>query len=251
MFQQPLSSPGHNITQNDTTASLQDGLLDDAISSDRPGKSKTSRTLETTLHKRRSYKDRVGIQGLAILAVGTLCLVAAPAILGLLWRGSMLAARGDNPGEFWESVVFSNWATRTVTICAAVVRASVGFQGGIFTAMIASLVLERVGARLEHAPLLAMIRSFNVSPDSLISPSAQIPDRALRVSYATAVVVGKCISELFFLNWVIFLIKHGFLLPIADSESRKVHCYLLCRSSHPLSYYPTSPMLPFWVVTTP
>lgn len=173
------------LTRGDKSLTQAEGSLTQA---DEP---QTQGNEPITTKPKRSIKDAFGIQGLLILAIGTLCLVVPLIILGLLWHGSMLAAGGADPGQFWVRIAFSNWATRTVTVCSAVIRTAMGLQGGLLTAMVASLILERVGVRLEDAALLAMVRNFKIGPETLILPSSHIRKILLRiVSTVTLVFVA-------------------------------------------------------------
>lgn len=74
----------------------------------------------------------------------------------------------DN-GQLWNLIIRENWTSVTVTITAAVIRVCLGFQMGIFTAMVASLLIERTGVPIGSAPLISMLRAVSTSPYNLVS----------------------------------------------------------------------------------
>lgn len=76
-----------------------------------------------------------------------------------------------DPGRVWADIVFSNWAKRSITICATVIRSAITAQAALITSMVASILLESVGAKLEDLPMLSVLRAIKVSPVNLLSPS--------------------------------------------------------------------------------
>lgn len=119
--------------------------------------------------------DRIGTWGLLILALGTSCIGIAIGMLTFLWANSMTAPDDLKSGTFWRYIVFQGWATRVVTLCAAVIRLVIVSQAGLITSMIASILLEKVGVQLWAVPLLALVRSITVAPETLLL--ASLPSR--------------------------------------------------------------------------
>ncbi|GJC98605.1 hypothetical protein ColKHC_07431 [Colletotrichum higginsianum] len=104
------------------------------------------------------------------MGIGTLLIVGAIVFLGSFWQTSIRAGDGEivHP-QLWSVVVFSDWASRVVTITAAVLRICLALQMGVFTAMMASLMIERAGVPLTSAPLISILRAVSVSPYNLIT----------------------------------------------------------------------------------
>ncbi|EQB57530.1 hypothetical protein CGLO_02319 [Colletotrichum gloeosporioides Cg-14] len=107
------------------------------------------------------------------------------ALLAHIWRSSMRAQAGhlDN-GQLWDLIIRRNWTSVTVTITAAVIRVCLGFQMGIFTAMVASLLIERTGVPIGSAPLISMLRAVSTSPYNLVSRRTLTTPLAFAISLA-------------------------------------------------------------------
>ncbi|WYZ43286.1 hypothetical protein EsH8_VI_000985 [Colletotrichum jinshuiense] len=104
------------------------------------------------------------------MSIGSAVITGAVVFLGYFWVGAMRATDGEivHP-QFWNLIVFSDWASRAVTITAAVLRVCLAFQMGVFTAMLASLMIERAGVPLMSAPLISMLRAVSASPYNLVN----------------------------------------------------------------------------------
>ncbi|KAI8268508.1 hypothetical protein K4K58_004956 [Colletotrichum sp. SAR11_239] len=110
---------------------------------------------------------------ICILGVGTSLIIGVLIFLSYIWNGSMRAMAGDNMEEsFWSQIVFSDWTSRTVTVAAAILRICLSLQMGVFTAIIASLMIEKSGVPLNVAPSIALLRAMPASPWSLFSWTA-------------------------------------------------------------------------------
>ncbi|KAH0432964.1 hypothetical protein CcaCcLH18_06079 [Colletotrichum camelliae] len=114
--------------------------------------------------------NALGLFAIGILVLGTVGIIVGMSLLAYIWRSSMRAQAGhiDN-GQLWDLIVRENWTSVTVTITAAVIRVCLGFQMGIFTAMVASLLIERTGVPIGSAPLISMLRAVSTSPYNLVS----------------------------------------------------------------------------------
>ncbi|KAK7947851.1 uncharacterized protein PG986_008737 [Apiospora aurea] len=119
-------------------------------------------------HGGRNIRHKLGITGLLTLLVGTLCLLGTPCFLVFLWQGARHIAKHQDPGRVWTSIVFSNWATRSITICATIIRSAITAQSALVTSMVASVLLESAGANLEDLPVLSVLRAIRVPPFSLL-----------------------------------------------------------------------------------
>ncbi|KAK6851685.1 hypothetical protein PG995_011810 [Apiospora arundinis] len=147
-------------------------------------------------HQHRSFHGKIGRMGLFILVAGTICLLGTPGFLIFLWQGSRQIRRHEEPGQVWTSIVFSNWATRSVTICATVIRSAITAQTALITSMVASLYLESAGANLEDLPLLSVLRAIRVSPINLLLPNLLRGRgrRLIAVLCAAAIIISSVLT---------------------------------------------------------
>jgi len=159
----------------------QDGLLSpDAATDESAGPTRD----------RRSVRDAFGAYGLIFLAVGTVCLVTPLIILGLLWSGSVTVARNPHPAGFWLHVVSNNWATKTVAVCSTTMRVAIELQCVLLAAMVASLILQRDKAKFVDAAELAVVRTFNIGPESwILSVSRSRKALLWRIACSAALVL--------------------------------------------------------------
>ncbi|KAF4876694.1 hypothetical protein CGCSCA1_v003953 [Colletotrichum siamense] len=115
--------------------------------------------------------------------------------LGFFWAAAIRAIDGEIVhSDFWNLIVFSDWASRVVTITAAVLRICLSLQMGIFTAMLASLMIERAGVPLTSAPFISMLRAMSASPYSLVTWKPFAMSWKSRLFYTTAVVSSVVIT---------------------------------------------------------
>lgn len=172
-----LCTPGMEISQeNPSSHSQSEHPLDDSL------------PLVPQQHYRRYFWDKIGRQGLFIFGIGSFLLLAAFTILLYLWLGAQRALEGDDPGSVWQSIVFSGWITRVVTISAAIIRTVITTQAAIMTAMIAALFLESAGTTLQNLPILSITRAVNISPTSLLKPGLLRPNSASSALYSSLII---------------------------------------------------------------
>lgn len=130
--------------------------------------------------------NSLGAFALCVLGLGIIGLVVGMALLAYIWRSSMHAQTGhiDN-GQLWDLIIRGNWTSVTVAITAAVIRVCLGFQMGIFTGMIASLLIERNGIPMSSAPLISMLRAVSTSHETRLEKDIDNPlcDRYWSCSY--------------------------------------------------------------------
>src|SRR3569833_1996551 len=118
--------------------------------------------------KKRPLPDSLGIISVFILVAGSIFLVVAVAFLAFLWRGVSVAPNQVDEGGLWQTIVVSGWATRTVTICSAVIRIAVSAQLGLVVPMVGSLLLEQHRVELPDVAFFTISRALNVNPVSLL-----------------------------------------------------------------------------------
>ncbi|KAF6830585.1 hypothetical protein CPLU01_07275 [Colletotrichum plurivorum] len=135
----------------------------------------------------------LGVLGLCTLGLGTLLIAGAVVLLGYFWHMSIRAKDGEVAhSQLWNRIVFSNWASRVVTITAALLRVCLGLQMGVFTAMAASLMIERAGVPLHSAPLISMLRAVPASPYSLLT--AFVMSRQKKPIYTFALIASVSLT---------------------------------------------------------
>ncbi|KAF4819720.1 hypothetical protein CGCSCA5_v004498 [Colletotrichum siamense] len=134
--------------------------------------------------------------GILILSLGTVVTLASVSFLGYLWQGAIAAgATETNHGRLWSLVVFSDWTSRAITVSAAVIRVVLSLQMGVFTAMVASLMIEQAGVPFGSAPLVSLLRAIPASPHNLVTfTNFNLPWRA-SATYAFAVVVAIILTS--------------------------------------------------------
>ena len=118
--------------------------------------------------RRPSIRDSVGLARLCILTLGVAAIVAATALLAVLWSGASIAVNQGDPGYIWKSVVSRGWAPITVTLCAAAIRTAASLQAGVAMSMVASVVLEQHHVSLGDSAFLSIIRAVSVQPINLL-----------------------------------------------------------------------------------
>ncbi|KAF4827852.1 hypothetical protein CGCTS75_v007826 [Colletotrichum tropicale] len=177
------------LFQNSKTSKVEESLKEDWTDDDHTAshsqlpteEKKDNMSIETSelicddtvfpLH--RSKWAAIDSFSICILGVGTSLIIGVLIFLSYIWNGSMRAMAGDNMEEsFWSQIVFSDWTSRTVTVAAAILHICLSLQMGVFTAMIASLMIEKSGVPLNVAPSIALLRAMPASPWSLFSWTA-------------------------------------------------------------------------------
>ncbi|PHH82498.1 hypothetical protein CDD83_3248 [Cordyceps sp. RAO-2017] len=106
-----------------------------------------------------------------VLLLGSPLLALALLALLLFWSESMratAAGAAEPASSLWTRLVEANWAPRIVTVCTAVMRVVIALQASLVTAMVAAMVLERIGACLLYAPFLSIVRALPVAPTNLL-----------------------------------------------------------------------------------
>ncbi|KAH8689901.1 hypothetical protein BGW36DRAFT_266682, partial [Talaromyces proteolyticus] len=140
--------------------------------------------------------ERIGTPSVLILLLGSSFLFIPWFLLGLIWRESMTAISGGVPNNFWIRIVHANWTSRLVTVCTAVTRSIVTLQASLITAMVSSIILERIGTPLFYAPFYSIIRAVSVSPTSLLLTKGILaqPKRSFSLLISTLVVVEVLVA---------------------------------------------------------
>lgn len=179
-------------TQEDAVSPEQEehpGASDDCNMIGGPNKPESS-TNESLLPQPqppyRRFWERVGKFGLSILIIGTLLLLGCQGILLFLWIGADRASTNHDPGSVWQTIAFSDWIARPVTISSAVARAAIMMQAVVVASMISAQLLESANTELYHLPLLSITRAFRLSPCSLLQ-SKILRKRPPKATYSRVV----------------------------------------------------------------
>ena len=143
----------------------------------------------------RKITTVIGLSGCVALSLGTAVIFAAAGFLAYFWGVSTATAKQSHqPPAVWYNIVRSGWATKTVTLSSAFLRLAVGLQGGLVTAMLASLLIENRGVHLSKLPALSIMRSVKTSPHNLVGPFAQGPFGRQQVFYGGLVLLAIIVS---------------------------------------------------------
>ncbi|KAK1491401.1 hypothetical protein CCUS01_03186 [Colletotrichum cuscutae] len=111
----------------------------------------------------------IGTFGLYVLGIGTVFIIGAVGFMSFFWKTSIQAKEVVVQNTLWSQIVFTDWASRSITLTAAALRVCLALQMSLFTAMIASLIIERTGISFSAAPFVSMLRAMPASPYSSIS----------------------------------------------------------------------------------
>ncbi|KAF2027357.1 hypothetical protein EK21DRAFT_72099 [Setomelanomma holmii] len=121
----------------------------------------------SSIQKPRHFWEKLGFYNLAVLILGTAAVALALAFLCFLWGAATQARHGGPFPELWFKIAEAGWMKQTVTVSSVVIRVATAAQLGVFAAILAALILERVGVPTEDLPKMSMIRCLNSGPHSL------------------------------------------------------------------------------------
>lgn len=137
----------------------------------------------------RTLRDKLGLYNIVVLSLGTVAILLAVAFLAFIWTvANNITTGGDFP-VLWRLIVEARWASQVVTLCSIVIRVAAAAQLCVFAAVVAALILERVGASTEDLPLLSMIRCANAGPNALIWNVAHTVGSRSQTGYSALIVV--------------------------------------------------------------
>ncbi|KAH7082634.1 hypothetical protein BKA63DRAFT_501356 [Paraphoma chrysanthemicola] len=119
------------------------------------------------IQKPRHFWEKLGAYNLAVLTLGTIAIALALGFLAFLWGSAAHARHFGTFPEVWYEIALADWMKSTVTLSSVLIRVATAAQLGVFAAIVAALILERVGVPTEDLPLISMIRCLNSGPHSL------------------------------------------------------------------------------------
>ncbi|KAH7355676.1 hypothetical protein BKA66DRAFT_613341 [Pyrenochaeta sp. MPI-SDFR-AT-0127] len=124
--------------------------------------------LPAPLHKKRSAWEKLGAYNIAVLVIGTATILLAVGFLTFIWVVSINGTQSGQLPSLWKLIVSNAWVSRVITLCSILIRVATAAQLCVFAAILAALILERIGASAEDFPLLSMMRCANTGPQALI-----------------------------------------------------------------------------------
>lgn len=145
---------------------------DEGPGPDMPGKDGDHAETESLRRWKTSMRKRIGTYGLVVVIGGIPFQLGIMAFLGYLWSQQ---ARGESEtGQtVWRTIVLHAWMAPTITLCSAVLRAIVGVQLVVCTALLAGLMLETGASRFEDAARLSILRAYNSGPLDIVLLAVQ------------------------------------------------------------------------------
>ncbi|KAH7086461.1 hypothetical protein FB567DRAFT_593401 [Paraphoma chrysanthemicola] len=145
-------------------------------------------TTNTTSLKRKKW-EKLGRYNIWVLILGTLVIFLSVAFLAFLWIVAMRQSSMTVLPRLWLTIVREAWMSRVVTICTLVIRVALAAQLCVFAAIMAALILERVGASNEDFPMLSMIRCANTGPQALIWNVFHTIAKGTQLGYSFFIVI--------------------------------------------------------------
>lgn len=106
---------------------------------------------------------RIGWWIICVLVGTVLIILGLVGFLAFIWFGSI-------ENGTWHTIMAKDWATRSISISALVLRTAVDIQASIGAAMLASLALETSVVRLSDTALISVMRAGNSNPRDLLLP---------------------------------------------------------------------------------
>ncbi|KAL6710523.1 hypothetical protein ACN47E_008571 [Coniothyrium glycines] len=139
--------------------------------------------------KQRTLTEKLGTYNIVVLLLGTVAILLAVAFLAFVWTVANNNTDGGHLPPLWRMIVERQWVSRVVTLCSIVIRVAAAAQLCVFAAIVAALILERVGASTEDLPLLSMIRCANTGPNALLWNVVHTMGTGTQVGYSTLIVL--------------------------------------------------------------
>ncbi|KAK4214432.1 hypothetical protein QBC37DRAFT_284002 [Rhypophila decipiens] len=155
--------------------------------------SSSERPRKLPLTKRPGLRS-IGTWPTITLALSTVVLVSAIVFLAIFWQAAFSILQGRNVARFWMQIIQSGQSAITITITSAFIRTAISLQAGVATSMLSSIIVERAGISLWKLPMLSMIRSISVGPQTLAWPLLRRPFRKTPVLHLCIVLMMLVIT---------------------------------------------------------
>jgi hypothetical protein len=127
-----------------------------------------------------SPSRRLGSTALTTLVLGTLVELIVIVFLIYFWTGSRSDQDGEHADGFWRFLVLNDYAARTITICALVLRTAVDLQSVVGTGLAAAVLIEARAVCFSDVAAFSVIRAINGGPWTLSRRLALSPRNFVR-----------------------------------------------------------------------
>ncbi|KAI0532214.1 hypothetical protein GGR58DRAFT_523421 [Xylaria digitata] len=117
---------------------------------------------------RLPLNESLGISGLTILFGGLMLILAAVALLTLLWFGGGSSPEASHALWPWRSLVLRGWTPQSITLIALAIRTIVTAQAAVCTSMLAGILIEKHFIQRTQVAQLSVLRGINDGPLSLL-----------------------------------------------------------------------------------
>ncbi|OAL49745.1 hypothetical protein IQ07DRAFT_644885 [Pyrenochaeta sp. DS3sAY3a] len=141
-------------------------------------------------HRGRPFWEKLGLYNIGIIVLGTIAIAVAVGFLAFLWAGAATAIQNGNPVQLWHDIVDRAWATRLVTLSSVLIRVATAAQLGVFTAIIAAIILETVGVPTRDFALLSIVRTLNTGPQSLSQNILHSMRGGAQIGYSIIIILA-------------------------------------------------------------
>jgi hypothetical protein len=111
--------------------------------------------------RRLRWIDKLGRIAVVTLTLGTILVLVSLSLLAFLWFG-------NTSNSLWHHIMTKNWLPEAITIISEVIKAVVGFQIGLCSAMLAALLIERSEVLLPNAATISVLRSSTMGGGSIL-----------------------------------------------------------------------------------
>ncbi|KAH7393087.1 hypothetical protein BKA66DRAFT_439198 [Pyrenochaeta sp. MPI-SDFR-AT-0127] len=172
--------------------------------------------------KIRTKWEKLGTYNIGVLIVGTLIILLAVGFLAFVWIVAMKQGKTKHLPRLWMDIVSEDWTSRVVTIGTLLVRIALAAQLCVFAAIMAALILERVGASNEDFPMLSMIRCANTGPHALIWNVLHTITKGSQLGYSFFIVITILNALVLQFMSTILLADFGNPLVVLDDYNKAV-----------------------------
>jgi hypothetical protein len=123
---------------------------------------------------------RLGPIALTTIVLGLLVELGVLSFLVYFWTGIGNNPDGEHANYVWRHLVLNDYAARTITICALILRTAVDLQGAVGTGLAAALLIEARVVRFSDVAAFSVIRAINAGPWSVSRRLAWSPTTFIR-----------------------------------------------------------------------
>lgn len=177
----------------------------------------------TEAYKERRFWEKLSLYNIGVLIIGTGIIFVALAFLAFFWISSHHAIDGKSFTTLWWAIVTYKWTSRVVTLSTVLIRIATAAQLAVFAAIMAALILERVGASAQDFPLLSMIRCSNTGPQSLMVNVIHSIPTGSQLGYSILIVLALLNALTLQFASTILLADFGDALVVMGRRESPIH----------------------------